>query len=399
MHVRPIKSESDYETALARVGDLMAAEPGSPEFDELEVLSTLVDAWEAKHHAIAHPDPIDAIAFRMEQAGLRQRDLVPFIGSASKVSEVMKRQRPLTLAMIKNLHSGLGIPAEVLLREPARGPGKDALDPARLPWGEIVKRGWLPGFTGTTREARSRCHELVASLVPQSAGSCLQPALYRRSIRGGAAMDDHAVTAWTSRIVSLACAQTLPGRYERGVVDEGFVSGLVRLSFLDDGPRLAREYLGKHGIHLVVERHLPKTRVDGAATVLPDGSPVIGLSLRFDRLDNFWFCLAHELGHVALHLGEGGDEWFVDDLESEAEGGERSREAEADAWALEALMPADTWASASSVRREAEVLTLARKLSVSPAIIAGRIRFEQRNYRLLNDLIGQGEVRRQFGVA
>nr|WP_279480407.1 ImmA/IrrE family metallo-endopeptidase [Aureimonas sp. SK2] len=212
-------------------------------------------------------------------------------------------------------------------------------------------------------------------------------------------MDDHAVTAWTSRIVSLACAQTLPGRYERGIVDGAFVSGLVRLSFLDDGPRLAREYLGKHGIHLVVERHLPKTRVDGAATLLPDGSPVIGLSLRFDRLDNFWFCLAHELGHVALHLGEGGDEWFVDDLEAEAEGGERSREAEADAWASEALMPAETWAGVGSVRREAEVRALARKLSVSPAIIAGRVRFEQRNYKLLNDLVGQGEVRRQFGVA
>lgn len=397
MHVRPIKSESDYETALARVGDLMAAEPGSPEFDELEVLSTLVESWEAKHHAIAHPDPIDAIAFRMEQSGLRQRDLVPYIGSASKVSEVMKRQRPLTLAMIKKLHAGLGIPADVLLREPA--PGTEALDASRLPWGEIVKRGWIPNFPGTAREAKTRCDELVAFLVPQSASSCLQPALYRRSIRSGAAMDDHAVTAWTARVVSLACAQTLPGRYEHGIVDDAFVSALVRLSFLDDGPRLAREYLGKHGIHLVVERQLPKTRVDGAATVLPDGSPVIGLSLRYDRLDNFWFCLAHELGHVALHLGEGGEQWFVDDLDSEAEGVERSREDEADAWAREALLPADAWAGAGSVRREAEVRALARKLSVSPAIIAGRIRFEQRNYRLLNDLIGQGEVRRQFGVA
>ncbi|WP_416358421.1 ImmA/IrrE family metallo-endopeptidase [Aureimonas phyllosphaerae] len=133
--------------------------------------------------------------------------------------------------------------------------------------------------------------------------------------------------------------------------------------------------------------------------MLPDGSPVIGLSLRYDRLDNFWFCLAHELGHVALHLGEGGEQWFVDDLDSEAGAGERTREDEADAWAREALLPGEAWAAAGSVRREAEVRALARKLNVGPAIIAGRVRFEQRNYRLLNDLVGQGEVRRLFGVA
>lgn len=394
MHVKPIKSESDYETALARVGDLMAAEPGTPEFDELEVLSTLVEVWEDKHHAIAHPDPIDAIAFRMDQAGLVQRDLVPFIGSASKVSEVMNRKRPLTLAMIKALHAGLGIPAEVLLREPE---AKEAVDASRWPWSEIVRRGWIAGFTGSAKDARSRAGELARSLMPPTSAGCLQPALYKRTIRAKGTTDEHAVAAWTSRIVSLACNEALPGRYEPGSVNAGFVSGLVRLSFLDDGPRLARDYLGKNGIHLVVERHLPKTRIDGAATKLPDGSPVIGMSLRHDRLDNFWFCLAHEMAHVALHLdGEAAGEWFVDDLDSAGEG----REREADDWAREALIPASVWSEVvANVHRESDVRGWARKLSISPSVIAGRLRFERKNYRLMTDLVGQGGVRSHFGVA
>ncbi|MEF2552326.1 ImmA/IrrE family metallo-endopeptidase [Aurantimonas sp. A2-1-M11] len=389
--MKPIKSESDYETALARVGDLMSAEPGTPEFEELDFLSALVETWEAKHHSIAHPDPIDAIAFRMDQAGLARRDLVPFIGSASKVSEVMNRKRPLTLAMIKALHAGLGIPAEVLLREPE---AKDAFDASKWPWHEIVRRGWVAGFAGTAKEARSRAGELARSLMPQASTGCIQPALYRRSIRAKGTTDEHAVAAWTSRIVSVACDEALPGRYEPGSVDADFVADLVRLSFLDDGPRLAREFLGKNGIHLVIERHLPKTRIDGAATKLADGSPVIGMSLRHDRLDNFWFCLAHELAHVALHLDGAAGEWFVDDLDSEGTGQER----EADDWAREALLPTSVWFEVAGVRREAEVRAWARKLSISPAIIAGRLRFEQKNYRLMTDLVGQGGVRSHFGV-
>jgi HTH-type transcriptional regulator / antitoxin HigA len=134
--------------------------------------------------------------------------------------------------------------------------------------------------------------------------------------------------------------------------------------------------------------------VDGAATLLPDGTPVIGLSLRHDRLDNFWFCLSHELAHVALHLGEEGEQWFVDDLESE--GGDL--EDEADAWAREALIPSDIWADARNLRTEAEVRALASRLSISPAIVAGRLRFERQNYRLLTDLVGQGRVQSQFGM-
>src|SRR6056297_1563828 len=114
---RLIKTETDYEQALSRIEELMDADAGTPEADELELLATLVEMYEDAHYPIDMPDPVDAIRFRMEQAGLKQQDLVPYMGSRSKVSEVLNRKRPLTLSMMRGLHRGLGIPAEVLLQE------------------------------------------------------------------------------------------------------------------------------------------------------------------------------------------------------------------------------------------------------------------------------------------
>lgn len=391
MHMKILRTENDYEAALTRVEVLMSAAPGTDEFDELEVLSLLVERYEEKHHPVALPNPVEAILFRMEQAGLRQRDLIPYIGSSSKVSEVLSGKRSLTLTMMKSLHKELGIPAEVFLTEADKRSPLPHVDAARLPWSEMVKRGWLPDFSGTAREAKANAAVLLPRIFHPAASKCLEPALYRRSIRGNSTMDEYAVTAWTARIVSIACRQDDLATYLPGAIDAQFMSGLIQLSFLDEGPKLAQEYLKKHGIHLVVERHLPKTRIDGAASILPDGRPVIGLSLRYDRLDNFWFCLAHELAHVALHFGED-DLWFVDDLQSE--GGDREKEA--DAWANEALIPPEVWRSAGNLDSEASVKELAQRLSISPAIIAGRLRFESGNFRLMSDLIGQGQVRHHF---
>src|SRR5215469_15087037 len=108
--IRPIKNRKDYDTALARIEELMDAKAGSAEADELEVLSTLVDLYEDQHFPIDLPTPIDAIKFRMDQQGLANRDLEPFIGSRAKVSEVLSGKRGLSLQMIRALHDNLGIP-------------------------------------------------------------------------------------------------------------------------------------------------------------------------------------------------------------------------------------------------------------------------------------------------
>lgn len=116
MDIKPIKTRSDYRTALKTIEGLMRAKAGSPDGDRLDVLVTLVQSYEAKHFPIDPPDPVEAIKFRMEQAGLTAKDLEPMIGRSNRVYEILARRRPLTLAMIRRLHKGLGIPAEVLIR-------------------------------------------------------------------------------------------------------------------------------------------------------------------------------------------------------------------------------------------------------------------------------------------
>lgn len=115
--VRPIRSEDDYDTALAEVDGLMDAEPGTPEGDRLDVLVTLIEAYEAKRWRIEAPDPIDAIRLRMEQKQLRQRDLEPLIGSRGRVSEVLARKRALTLPMIRRLAPALDLRADILIQQ------------------------------------------------------------------------------------------------------------------------------------------------------------------------------------------------------------------------------------------------------------------------------------------
>ena len=116
MDIRPIKTDADYAAAVAEVDQLMDAAADTPEGDRLDVLATLVQAYEDAHWPMELPDPIDAIRFRMDQEGLTPRDLQQYIGPKGRVSEVLNRRRPLTLAMIRRLQAGLGIPAEILIR-------------------------------------------------------------------------------------------------------------------------------------------------------------------------------------------------------------------------------------------------------------------------------------------
>lgn len=118
MNIQPVKDEASYQAALAEIERLIMAKKDTPEGDRLDVLVTLVQAYEAKHHPIDPPDPIDAIKFRMDQAGMTVADLVPYIGPKNRVYEVLNRTRPLTLNMIRRLTVGLHIPAEVLILQP-----------------------------------------------------------------------------------------------------------------------------------------------------------------------------------------------------------------------------------------------------------------------------------------
>ena len=114
MNIKPIKNEEDYTQTLSYIESLMNAKPNTPQMDKLEVLTTLVEAYEEQHYKIESPDPIEAIKFRMEQEGLKQKDLVTIVGSKSRVSEILNKKRKLTIEMIRNLHTQLHIPIESL---------------------------------------------------------------------------------------------------------------------------------------------------------------------------------------------------------------------------------------------------------------------------------------------
>ena len=118
MEIKPIRTKADYRAALKEIETLMPARAGTPEGERLDVLVTLVEAYEKKHYHFDLPDPVEAIKFRMEQMALAPKDLVPMIGQINRVYEILNRKRPLTLQMIRRLHRELGIPAESLIKEP-----------------------------------------------------------------------------------------------------------------------------------------------------------------------------------------------------------------------------------------------------------------------------------------
>jgi HTH-type transcriptional regulator/antitoxin HigA len=393
-----IKSGEEYEAALQEIESLMSGDPtlGSPDGDRLELLGLLIDDYESKKLERHLPDPIDAIRFRMEQQNLSQRDLLPFIGSRSKVSEVLARKRPLTLSMIRALHSGLGIPANVLLQSQVElSLDENDVDWSRFPIPEMSSRGWLD--SSANDNWKNQAEGIMRQFFGGLGSTRSAVAFYRqtRSIRSARSVDQLALVAWTARVVMRARKAPMGQRFKHGTVTMQMMREIARLSSFESGPKLAVEYLKKYGISLVIEPQLPTTYLDGCAVLVDLDLPVIGMTLRHDRIDNFWFCLMHELAHVALHLGEGSDQFF-DDLDVEEK--DDPREQQADELAGEALIPESEWkkSPASRIRTPEAVLLLARGLGVHPAIVAGRMRHHFRSYRVLNQFVGHGQVRKLF---
>jgi HTH-type transcriptional regulator/antitoxin HigA len=397
---RLIKNEEDYDMALSRIEQLMDAKPGTAEMDELELLTALVEMYEERYFPISPPDPIDAIKFRMEQLGLGQKDMVSFIGTKSKVSEVLNGKRTLTLAMMRSLNKGLGISAEILLKEPGANFPNEIQDMewCRFPVVEMAKRRWIPDVD----DLKEKAEELMRGFITQAGGLKIVPAVFFRQGRRGRynpKMDLYALTAWCIRVVSLARNNPLKTKYIKGSVKMRTLQEVARLSYFDNGPLLAREYLEKHGIHLIVVPHLPKTYLDGAAILLPDETPLIGLTLRHDRIDNFWFCLLHELAHVSKHLSQS-QRLIVDDLDLRGNDveGEDIIEKEADEMTRDGLIPKKVWDRnpIEGKTTTEKAYSLAAKLKIHPGIIAGRIRYEQNNYKLLSRLVGNKQIRKHF---
>lgn len=398
MKPKVLKTEAEYEMALEYLDSLMDAEPGSPQEEELELFAVLIENYERESFPIGLPDPIEAIKFRMEQQNLTRKDLEQYIGSQSKVSEVLNRKRPLSIGMIRALHQGLGIPAEVLLQEEGAEITEPKYDLKKYPFTEMFSEGYFSFFNGTLQEAKEAKEELLTRLFSAFQGLTFERALPRASSKEK--MDEFAFEAWQARALVLAEEQELPP-YTPGALNDEDIKYLVRLSAFDEGPLLAQEYLQKRGIPLVVLKSLKHTYLDGACFNSPSGRPVVGMTLRYDRMDNFWFTLLHELGHVCLHLDQNNFAFF-DETESK-KGKKESRdpkEIEADDFATKFLIPEEAWkpwrkANAKLVSKD-EIRIFADQLGISPSIVAGRLRWETGDYVKYSVMLGNNTVKKLF---
>ncbi|MBA7687521.1 hypothetical protein ES703_95984 [subsurface metagenome] len=272
---------------------------------------------------------------------------------------------------------------------------KGKLIGSNFPVKEMYRRCWFKDFTGSLDAALANSDELVSHFL-RRAMPLWQPALFRGRANFEFRMNRYALLAWQCRVLMLVERQLLEMKrtYAQSTITGDWLKNLAKESRSKDGPRRAMEYLARSGIPLVVEPYLYQTYLDGAALLLPDGRPVIGLTLRYDRLDNFWFVLFHELAHVVKHLRKGRLEAIFDDLDSDRD----DLESEADKFAGATLIPDDTWETALAryLRTEKSIRSLSTQLEISPAIIAGRIRREANNYVILGNLVGQGGVRKHF---
>lgn len=404
MKIKVIKSLAEYHDALEQVEELMLMDPetDTEESDRLEIIAVLIEDYERKNYKIDLPDPVSAIEFRMEEQGLRQRDLVPMIGSRSRVSEILARKRPLTIPMIRALSEGLGIPVEVLVQasEPSiHSKEEPEIAWDRFPFREMQKRGWIEKVVNATPEA---VENLVSDFLRRAGDVSKMSPVFRRRIRGlgqsgNSVSTNYAIAAWIARIIQLSSNDPPAVSFRVNSINEELLRSLACLSRYPDGPVRAVDKLRTLGVNVVVEPALPSTLLDGAAVLDEKMRPVIGLTLRFDRVDYFWFTLLHEIAHVWKHLNVAG-EAIVDRIEGVSNSDADSIEEEANRIATDALIPRDLWKrSVVSVQpNQKEIREFAEVVGVHPAIVAGRIRHESGNYRRFSKLVGQGEVRKLF---
>jgi len=397
MELRVIRDELQYAALLEQAKELALSDPlpGSSDAERLAVISVLLEKFEEVRFKFEAPDPIDAIVYRIAELGMKQKDFAKIVGSPSRASEVLARKRGLTIEMIRAIHEQLRIPAEILIGHPKQSDAEETdVDWKKFPVKEMQKRGWFDADLAEGKSGEQLVRSFFARTAIQSA-----PVLLRKTLTGVTKEENkYAIYAWVARVLIRARDLKKPEiRYVPGSITDEFLKQLAKLSRSNDGPKIAAEFLAMKGVILVVEPHLPKTKLDGAAMLDQDGTPVIGLTLRYSRVDYFWFTLMHELIHVQRHLTRQ-NSTFVDedDLDSEDE-----REAEANLFAAEAFIPRHIWQASEALKtkRGEAVVKLANSLMIHPSIVAGRIQRETNNYKILKEFGGGQNIKDVFNIS
>lgn len=380
--IKPIRTAANLGQAKHRLAEMLNDNVSGEHDDEIEVLSTLIETFENTYSRIDAPTPIAAVRFRMEELGLTPRQLEPFIGSRARVWEVLSGKRQLSIDMIRALHEGLGIPYESLLSERSRGISVEKVSAPAADRPNIlgfnVQRGDVPSF-------------ITPSLNNDASLALLRKT---RTQRASSKTDQAALLLWQAAVLQKCeAAKPLPD-FDYGKFRSQDLRRFARMSAKSDGPRRAIRGLAEHGVAVVILSPLPGTFLDGAAMVSAKSYPVIGLTLRYDRVDSFWFTLLHEISHIVLHFDDllKTGVAFVDDMEIRSE---NVYEREADELARNSLIPPHflsqvRWGPETS---QDEIITIATRARVHVAVVAGRWQRDHHNYKKFSRLIERDTLR------
>ncbi|MDO8770846.1 MAG: XRE family transcriptional regulator [Burkholderiaceae bacterium] len=325
----------------------------------------------------------------------KQKDLARKLGLQEQAIQrwESERYRSINLANYMKVARALSLEfsAQFLSSKVAKWLPPFDLNPAEAQ--KILKHAREHGWLDEPDSDENGIKRLIR-YVSEHVGRYGTPSLLRTGINVKDHSEDWVLLSWkaqvTRRAEHIIDSETLNYR----PLDLSWLTQLAKLSRHEDGPVKAQELLKEHGIVLIVERNIPGMEVDGAA-FLVESIPVIGLTLRRDAVDNFWFTLMHEVAHVILHYRTGLASGFFDDVEHVDVD---EFEQEANKFASDLLMPEELWSRSPAriAKTTSPIENLAKQLSIAPAIIYGRIRFERKNYTIFSDKIGRGAVRKLF---
>ena len=326
--------------------------------------------------------------------GLTQKDLATRLDMKEQQIQRYEKEQYASASLDRLVEVadalGVAMQLELSFKRPdtlLRSEEESGVDARKLPLKVIRDRRWLNTFR---REEGKAGLDYALSAFMAPVASSASPALLRQGKRSGATLDEFALLAWKARIIWKARRERL--MVTANFSDLSWLNSIKEFTQQDRGPALAIEFLRTKGILVLFEAHLPKTQLDGAAMLVDDHIFTIAMTLRYDRLDNFWFVLLHELGHIIQHRDSGLQSGFFD------EDGARAvdkLEKEADDFARSTLLPAEFWLS-SLIRfsqSEEQVVEFAKENRISAAVIAGWIRRERNDFTIFNSLVGHGKVR------
>ena len=312
---------SKLKEALAATKDRVADQPWlkQAETDALKSQIADIEAELAEYNLLKSGQVSFSKTYALEElprvlvqariaSSMSQTDLAEKLGM--KPQQVQRYEATdymaASLARLIKVSRALGVKAAESFEGPKQADGSvfvwgdaDDIVWGQLPYKEMIKRKWFDVPRGASPL------EKVKEYFLQAAGPQFATALHRKKMHSGNVPNEYALLAWQARVLERARAKSEAGGIGAFELDDRWLPKLVRLTQRKDGPARARDLLAEKGIVLIVERHLPGSYLDGAAMLAEGETPVVGLTLRYDRLDNFWFVLMHELGHVFLHLFDG----------------------------------------------------------------------------------------------